>query len=78
MMINLSESDIKTLATAIDVMKIDANNTLDELLKRLLGATSEVKADGTPKKRPGRPKGQKNKPKPVVKKVAPVALKEVA
>lgn len=77
-MINLSENDIKTLATAIDVMKIEANNTLDELLSRILGATSEVKADGTPKRRPGRPKGQKNKPKPAVKKSPPVVLKEAA
>ena len=77
-MINLSEKDIRTLAAAIDVMRFEVTDNLDELLNRLMGATSELKVDGTPKKQPGRPKGQKNKPKPVVKKVTPVALKEAA
>ena len=78
MMINLNEHDIRTLTAALGSLRDDANQTIDGLLLRLVEAKSEVKVDGTPKRRPGRPKGQKNKPKPAVKKAAPVVLKEAA
>lgn len=74
-MTNLNDREIQMLMLALESLRHEMNMEVEKLKQRL--AESNLKADGTPKKRPGRPPGRKNNKKPVVKKVAPV-LKEVA
>ena len=74
-MTNLNEREMQMLMLALESLRHEMNMEVEKLKKRL--AEADLKADGTPKKRPGRPPGRKNSKKPAMKKVAPV-LKEAA